>query len=917
MNIKNQQIKEAIKYSLYLQREINRQAEFFENRSLVKKYKENELVSSIFKEIIASNNLVELNINLRLIRNKEMVRIALRDLLGLAKVVETVRDLSDLAEGIVSGALEWHYQQESTKFGTPIGAESNQPQKMLVIGMGKLGGKELNFSSDIDLIFAYPEKGYAVNLSGKETSNSQFFIRLGQALNKSLTECTEDGFVYRVDMRLRPFGNTGPLAVSFNELENYYATHGRAWERYALVKARIIAGDITKGQQLFEILRPFVYRKYIDFSSIDSLRDLKQMIHVEVVKKEMFNNLKLGRGGIREIEFIVQSFQLVNGGRDKLLQSTSLLKTLHYCIDKKYLSVQQVAGLEEAYLFLRKVENRLQQWDDQQTHDLPSTDEQQHLLSLSMGFIDYKQFILTLDTYRDFVQQQFDLIFLESDKKENLLYEKQNISTVFLEKYGFVDSQQIITTIDGFKNLAIYRRASKESVERFEQVLPKVIVEISTIENKLETLQRMLLLFENILQRSVYLVLLIENKSAIENLILLCSMSQWLTEMLVKNPALFDQLLDGDILFEPLDKAQLYQEAMQICTATLADDEQFMNKIREWKKSQVFKVAASDVTGHLPIMKVSDYLTWVAEASLNAVAEYSWQFMLSKNGQPAAIKNQQRPLLILGYGKLGGVELGYDSDLDVVFLYHGLKMSDKTTGLNGKKKLDNTIFFTRMTQKIISLMTTIMPTGKLYEIDTRLRPNGASGLVISDFESFMNYQQNKAWLWEHQALVRARAVVTDEQGENKFNQFKHKFIQQKQDLVRLKQQVVDMRLKMRESLDKSNESFFDLKQGEGGIVDIEFIVQYLVLGYANKYPDLAKHSDNISLLEIIKQLNFLEFKQISSSKIKQIEIIYCQYRKFYHRLSLQNINSKINYKKVISKRKIVIDIWQKILIQTE
>lgn len=894
--------------SLYLQREYNRNQSNFETEALQQTYAEGELVNSLMAEVNACDDITCLNQVLRQIRNREMVRIALRDLSDKADEVETIGDLSDLAQGLIAGALEWHYSRACEKFGVPIGFESQKPQKMLIIGMGKLGGRELNFSSDIDLIFAYPEKGYATNQNGKETPNDQFFIRLGQALNKSLADFTKDGFVYRVDMRLRPFGNTGPLAVSFNELENYYAMHGRAWERYALVKARVIAGDFEEGENLFKILRPFVYRKYIDYSSMDSLRELKQMIHAEVVKKEMSNNIKLGRGGIREVEFIAQVFQLINGGRDKNLQSRSLLKTLQVCAEKNYLTEQESLNLKTAYLFLRKAENRLQEWNDQQTHDLPESEEQQQALAESMGFDSYPDFINVLEKHRDFVQQQFDLTFEETEQEEV-------VSEQSLTELGFTEPELVFAEIKKFENSATFNRASKDSIDRFEQVLPKVIAEIANHDNKLITLQRLLTLFEKILQRSVYLVLLIENKAAIVNLVQLCSMSQWLADRLVKSPALFDQLLDGDILFDPLNREELFSEAEQIRVHTQGDDEQFMNQIREWRHAQVFKVAASDVTDHLPVMKTSDNLTWIAESVLNAVAEYAWQLMMTKNGLPDGVDMQRRPLLILGYGKMGGIELGYGSDLDIVFLFTGMKSSGQTQidQSKGEKQLSNGVFMTRLVQKIISLMSTLMPTGKLYEIDTRLRPNGKSGLIVGDFESFVAYQNNKAWTWEHQALVRARAVVADKSGEEAFVQFKKEFIQQPRDRAKLKQDVVEMRQKMRDSLDKSTDELFDLKQGVGGIVDIEFMVQYLVLGYASDYPQLADHSDNISTLDVLCELELLENLGFNNSQIQQLENAYCHYRSLYHRLALQNEPTKIAVEIVKNEREAIIEVWEKLL----
>ena len=915
-----QQITGCIKHSLYLQRAFNREKDLLDgllaDKNFHKAYEKDSLVSKLFKSLLASEDLTALNHKLRLFRNYEMIRIAIRDLTGHAPVEEVINDLSDLAEGLVSGALEWHYRQACIRFGTPIGLESGKEQKMLVIGMGKLGGRELNFSSDIDLIFAYPERGSAVNEKGHETSSEQFFIRLGQALNRSLAEYTEDGFVYRVDMRLRPFGDDGSLAVSFKELANYYQTHGRAWERYALIKARVIAGNKADGVELFNILHPFIFRQYVDYSALESLRELKKMIHSEVIKKERFANVKLGRGGIREIEFIAQSFQLVSGGREKTLQSRSLLTTLQACVDLNLLSAEDALLLKNAYLFLRKVENRLQEWNDQQTHDLPTEELQKSSLAESMGYQTYDLFFQALDEHRELVQKQFDLTFAETPQEpiqelfnnaeqapEKALDE--GVSLLFLQEFGFLQAAEIKQAIDGFTQSKLFKRSSDDSRNRFFKLLPFIFTRLVETDNALETMKRLIQLFERTIQRSVYLVLLVENETAIQNLVSLCSLSQWLTDMLVKTPVLLEQLIDGNSLFQPLTASELRAEALKITELNLGDDEAFMNNIREWKNAQVFKVAASDVVGHLPVMKVSDRLTWIAESVLQSACDYAWNFMQQRHGLPGGMEEGRSPFMIIGYGKLGGIELGYGSDLDVVFLYEGL---DKSLMSSGKRALENGIYFTRMAQKVISIMTINMPSGDLYEIDSRLRPNGASGLLVNSLESFQRYQQDKAWTWEHQALVRTRAVIGDVQGRKAFDSFKQSFIQQVRQDKTIKASVQEMRQKMRNELDKSDADFFDLKQGSGGIVDIEFIVQYVVLANAHKYPSLAKWSGNIQLLKEIKNLKILKVEQVDA-----LEENYKFYRAMYHELALKHVSAMVERNKVATQIMAVEKIWHELM----
>lgn len=899
-------------WSLFVERETSRFPELLEASNWQNTYESAQLTQKIYQDLINSSDLEALNKCLRHHRRAEMIRIAIRDLTKLASTQETLRDLSNLADGLISGALDWHYQQMCNRFGIPVGNQSGEPQKMIILGMGKLGGHELNFSSDIDLILAYPEKGYARNERGRETPNDQFFIKLGQALNKSLTEFSAHGPVYRVDMRLRPFGNSGPLAVSFSELENYYEIHGRAWERYALVKARVVAGDFEKGQELFEILRPFVYRKYVDFTAVESLRELKTMINAEVQKKDKQNNLKLGRGGIREIEFITQAFQLIHGGRDTDLQGRELVPMLHTLAQKRLIAQATKDKLIEAYLFLRDAENRVQEWNDQQTHELPVDEKQQVLMAESLGFDSYTEFLQKLEQYLNFVQTEFDALFAEdkSSNQDNESLKKACLSDYIdedaIEPLHLKEAEQVVHHLHQFMNHRSYTHASNEAVSRFKAVLPVVLTQLQQVDNQAVTMERVLKVTENIMARSVYLVLLKENQQAINHLLQLCSLSTWMTEMLAKYPALLDQLIDERVLYEPLLADDLKKEACALLEKADGDDEEFMNRIRQWRHAQVFKVAAADITGHLPVMKVSDYLTWIAEATLLVVVEYAWRFMQKRSGLPGGLgQNAPCPFMVLGYGKMGGIELGYGSDLDIVFLYHGLNSSDFS---DGKRPLENNVYFTRMGQKIISLMTTMMPSGTLYEVDTRLRPNGASGLMVTDFESFMKYQENKAWTWEHQALVRSRAVVASPQGEKDFNDFKAGFIAQKRPLEDLKKEVIEMRHKMRQSLDKSNAEQFDLKQGSGGIVDIEFMVQYFVLGYAHQHSGLTDWSDNIRLLGAIKDAGILP-----ETDSESLEQAYRSYRQRYHRLSLQNESTVVASNEFESEKQSVRRIWQTVM----
>ena len=912
-------------WSPYVEQMCQRFPELVNSEHWCQAWAEGTLYQRVYETVIASQDEDDLKQTLRKLRNWQMTRIAIRDLSGLATLDETMRDLSDLADALVASTLDWHYERFCPKYGVPIGRDSGLPQKMLVIGMGKLGGQELNFSSDIDLIFVYPEGGETKMQAGqpirRPISNDQFFVRLGQAVNKSLVEMTADGFVYRVDMRLRPFGDGGSLAISFSGMEHYYEIHGRAWERYALVKGRVMAGGSEDAAYLFDILRPFVYRRYVDFTAMDSLRELKQMIAAQVKKKGMEDNIKLGRGGIREIEFIAQAFQLIHGGRDKALQTRSLLATLDLLRQRNFLEEPAYQALTAAYTFLRRAENRLQEWRDQQVHDLPSDEAQQLTLAESMGYGSYSLFLADLNGHRERVQTQFDWVFAEDDSCE----EADALADLWLEgvdvsddltrvmSYGLTEAQakDFLQPLVAFQKGRIVQTLEKEGVVRLNSVMPLLLREVLSADYSAVCFERVLSVIESIAKRSVYLVLLKENVAALQRLIELCHVSAWLADMLVKYPALLDQLLDKEALFSPLDAEALREESQFILNSAQLDEEEFMNALRQWRHAQVFKVAAADVTGNVPVTEVSNYLTWIAEAVLSCVVEFAWQLMQKKNGLPGGMTeaNKRNPFMVLGYGKLGGVELGYGSDLDVVFVYQGLKSSEQAVSSTGKI-LDNSMYFVRMGQKIISLMTTMMPAGILYEVDTRLRPNGASGMMVVDFEGYQSYLQNKAWVWEHQAFVRVRAVTGDAQSVEAFNQFKASFLQQERDIAEIRKEVVDMRQKMMNELDKSCDTVFDLKQGQGGIVDIEFMMQFLVLSYAYSYPKLCEYSDNLRILEVASSVGLL-----SPAESESLLDAYKTYRSKYHRVALQNEKPLVSHDCYLPQRKAVQTVWQKLMLE--
>jgi glutamate-ammonia-ligase adenylyltransferase len=900
-------------WSLFVEREAKRHRDLY-TLDYAQAYQDGALFSACYDAVSASVDEMTLKKNLRLWRREQMVRIAVRDLMGWADLDETLRDISDLADALVSAALDWWYARLCDKFGTPIGEESGEPQQLIVLGMGKLGGQELNFSSDIDLIFVYAENGQTN--AERPMSNGEFFVKLGQMMNKSLTEMTPDGIVYRVDMRLRPFGDAGPLAISFSGMEHYYEVHGRAWERYALVKARVMAGDKQKGRELMAILRPFIYRRYVDYTAMDSLRDLKRMIAAEVAKKGMQANIKLGAGGIREVEFIVQAFQLVHGGRDKGLQGRALQPMLAYLAQQDYIAHTDAAELKAAYVFLRRAENRIQQWNDQQAHALPKEPRQQLALAQAMGFDSYDDFLAVLAQHRSAVQCHFDDVFAEEAQVCDLTDALaqawkgplEDDALIVLTQFGFQQPGEVLNLLRQFKRSRAVSHMSAEGQTRLEGVMPQLMKGVCALtEGQAQALQRVLRVVESVVRRSVYLVLLKENPLALEHLVKLCAIGPWLTDMLVKYPALMDQLIDLRTLYRPLKKEELLAEARALLATYGEDEEGFMLQLRHWRHAQVFRVAAADMTGQVPVMHVSDYLTWIAEAVLTVTQAYVWAQMTAKHGVPREVKAS--PFMIVGYGKLGGIELGYGSDLDMVFIYDQVQPDELTQVEHaGQRAIDHATFFSRMGQKIISVLTTLMPAGTLYEVDTRLRPNGASGLMVSSWASFEQYQRDKAWTWEHQALIRARAVVGEPEVCAHFEAFRLAFLAQPREAEKVRAEVVDMRQKMRQSLDKSSAQTFDLKHGVGGIVDIEFMVQYLVLAFSQSYPGLAEWSDNMRILDALKQTDLLSLEQI-----ELLQDHYRAYRAAYHRLALQKEKAILDAKQFATERAQVAAIWHSLM----
>ncbi|WP_288098291.1 bifunctional [glutamate--ammonia ligase]-adenylyl-L-tyrosine phosphorylase/[glutamate--ammonia-ligase] adenylyltransferase [Pseudomonas sp.] len=890
-----------------------------------------ELCARIAAAVSAAETDDQLGRALRRQRARHQVRIIWRDLTRQADLVQTCRDLSDMADASIDQAYQWLYSRHCQQFGVPTGRRSGQPQQMVVLGMGKLGAVELNLSSDIDLIFAYPEGGETVGVK-RPLDNQEFFIRLGQRLIKALDPMTVDGFVFRVDMRLRPYGSAGALVLSFNALEQYYQDQGRDWERYAMIKSRVVAGDQVAGAQLQEMLRPFVYRRYLDFSAIEALRTMKQLIQQEVRRKGMADNIKLGSGGIREVEFIAQAFQLIHGGRDLSLQQRPLLKVLNTLEGQGYLPPAVISELREGYEFLRYTEHAIQTIADRQTQMLPDGEQDQARIAFMLGFADWAAFHEQLMYWRGRIAWHFAQVIADPDEDDAesevvvggewlpLWEEAQDEEAACrqLQEGGFTDAPKALKALASLRGSPQLRAMQRLGRERLDAFIPRLLAQAVEHANPDLVLERVLPLVEAVARRSAYLVLLTENPGALRRLLTLCAASPWIAEQITRFPLLLDELLNEGRLFKPPLAPELAAELRERLTRIPEDDlEQQMEALRHFKLAHRLRVAASEIAGSLPLMKVSDYLTWLAEAILEQVLALAWRQTVAKYGTPLRSDGTlcDPGFIIVGYGKVGGLELGHGSDLDLVFIHDG----DPQAETDGPKPIDGAQFFTRLGQRIIHLLTAQTNSGQLYEVDMRLRPSGAAGLLVSSLGAFARYQENEAWTWEHQALVRARVLVGSEDVGRAFEQVRASILGKARDLPTLRQEVSEMRAKMRDNLGSKSTAAgtganafeatapFDLKQDAGGIVDIEFMVQYAALAWSETHPPLLRWTDNIRILEELEHEGLMPAEDASL-----LREAYKAYRSAAHRQALQKDPGVIPGDQFADERRQVMRIWHEL-----
>jgi len=860
---------------------------------------------------------------LRRLRHREMVRIAWRDLARGASLAETLGGLSGLADAAIRAAHAFTTRALAPRFGRPRSA-SGAPLELLVLGMGKLGGRELNFSSDVDLVFLHPEAG---ETDGRRSiANEEYFTRFGQMLIRLLDAPTVDGFAFRVDMRLRPFGESGPLVASFGAFEDYLQQHGRDWERYAYVKARAVAGEAAYQALYEEVVRPFVYRRYLDFGVFESLRGMKEMIAREVARRELQDNVKLGPGGIREVEFVVQSLQLLRGGSERRLQNPSLLGVLPLLEGSKLLRHEAVAELGGCYEFLRRVENRLQMVDDAQTHNLPADALGRARVAAGMGYADWGSFSRALEEVRGRVTARFrDVILGPSREAEpagpgdlaSLWAMEPDRQRVIedLAALGLADPEAVAGQLLELPGSSYQARLDEHGRRRLATLLPRLLrtivarAGIRGNDGEAALLRRLCSIVESIGGRTAYLALLNENPQALERLVEACEQGDFLARQVAAFPILLDELVD-ERLFEVLpDRAQFARELDARLEHAGDDLERQVDALRHFRRAASFRVALLDLTGRLPLMVVSDRLTDVAELILERSMRMAWDQLVAIHGEPqCGAEGQLRTvgLAAVGYGKLGGWELGYASDLDLVFLHDSEGERQQTAG---PKVVDNAVFFTRFGQRLVHLLTVHTAAGRLYEVDMRLRPSGKGGLTVTQVRAFAEYQERDAWTWEHQALLHSRSVAGAPPVRAEFERIRMEVLTRHVRRDTLREDVRSMRERMRAELGRAGEGEFDLKQDPGGIADIEFLAQYWVLRWAGEYPPLAAYSDTIRQLESVGSAALVDHRVIDA-----LVDAYRSFRQISHRLSLEERPPVVPGGPLEAGRHRVLRVWQAVMV---
>jgi glutamate-ammonia-ligase adenylyltransferase len=793
---------------------------------------------------------------LRRLRERVVLRVMARDLAGAADLGEVCATMSDLAEVAIAAALEHADARLRAAHGTPRGPDG-EPHNLVVVGMGKLGGRELNVSSDIDLVFLYPEEG--ATDGARSLSNHEYFERLGRALIGLIADITEDGFVFRVDMRLRPYGASGALACSYDALEAYLVAHGRDWERYAWIKARALSGG--RHEELAAIVRPFVFRKYLDYASLAAMRRLHAEVRREVERRELADNVKLGPGGIREIEFIVQALQLIRGGRDAALTIRPTLEVLAALASKRLLPPATATELADAYVFLRDVEHRLQYLDDRQTHRLPEDSEDRARLAAMAEFADWPSFAERLARVREAVTGHFQVVLAEAEPADSALWEDpREAAARELEALGFRDPPTSAARLAASRASQRYALLPEDSKRRFDALVPALARAAAATDAPDATLARGLDLIEALARRAAYLALLTERPDALARVAKMIAASSWAAELVTRHPLLLDELLDDRLLDAAPDWPAFEAELRAALAAAAGDTERLMNVLRESHRARVFRLLAQDLAGLLSVERLADHLSELADRVLGVTLELVWSQLAPRHRDRARFA-------IIAYGKLGGKELGYASDLDLIFLY----------GDDDERAPEN---YARLARRLNHWLSTQTSSGVLFETDLRLRPSGESGLLVSSISAFEKYQREMAWVWEHQALTRARYCAGDQDVGAAFEAIRVDLLRRSRDLAALKNDIAAMREKMHAAHPNAS-GLFDVKHDRGGMIDVEFVVQLLVLGYAHRYPDLTRNLGNIALLGMAAGYGLIE-----PLLAERCRSAYREFRRIQHRLRL-------------------------------
>lgn len=864
---------------------------------------------------IRMRELPELQQFMREVRNVELARIAVRALGFDAGLDETLADLSSLADACCGLATDWSLARLAGRHGVPRDSEGNEARPV-VLGMGKLGGRELNFSSDIDLIFLHTADG--MTDGAEPIENERFFVRLAQDVGRILSEHTADGFVFRVDTMLRPFGSAGPMSMSVDAAEDYYQTHGREWERYAMIKARPIAGDIAAGEDFLRRLRPFVYRRYLDFNAIASLRELKRRIHEDVVARRVRDDVKLGPGGIRELEFIVQSFQLVRGGQDANLRNPSLRPTLAYLGESGLLPKDTALRLDECYVFLRRLENAIQMYEDHQTHRLPEADDARRALCIGLDFPDWDALLARYGQVTREVNVEFRRVFAEPSGAGDESVSTDAVRAAFvaenavaevqgeLERCGLASGDaQLAQRLCDLARGRLARSLSESASLSLRRVLARLLDACRETQAPARAAQRVLAVVQAIAGRTTYLSLLDQSAVVRSHLVRLCAASQWVSEQIAASPAVLDALLDPRTLYAPPGREAMRSElAARLAQVPAEDVETGMDVLRRYRNEVTVRIAAADISGSLPLVKVSDHLTWLAEAVLATALDRatrelqsSYGLVLSDNGLPAGLG-------AIAYGKFGGIELGYGSDLDLVFVYENAAADAESVG--GARVLAAPAWFARLAQRVIHWLSTLTPAGRAYETDLELRPSGQSGPVAVSFNAFAAYQRERAWTWEHQALTRARFVAGPAALGAAVEDLRREVLCRAREPGKLAREIVEMRDKMRAHRDRPRPGLWDLKQGEGGVIDCEFLTQYLVLRDASRFPQLVDWSDNWRQLDALAQVGSLPAEDRDG-----LIACYRAYRAFAHARALQSEGTMAAENEFAAERAAVIAAWNR------